>query len=153
MKKFFVAALSILTLLAPISLFAQKLVIGSKAPDMKNIEWKSGAPAENKAMIVEFYQSTNPTSVKLFPKLADIKSKHGDKLNVVVITRESNEAIDKLVADYGALYSIGYDAGGKTYESFGVKFVPFTMLVDAKGTLIWQGNLGNITDDNVSKIK
>ena len=145
--------LAMITTLAIQAAAAQKLVIGSKTPDFKEVEWKTAAPGGSKAVLVEFYQSSNQTSESLYPKLADIYSKYSATLDIVVLTREDNAAIDLLTDNDGWKYSFGYDPTGKAYEAFGVKFVPFTMLIDSKGNLLWQGNLSNITDQALQKAK
>ena len=133
--------------------FAQKLIIGSKTPDLKGVEWKTSAPQTGKATLIEFYQSTNESSSKLYLKLAKIASKYGGAIDIVVLTREDNATINSLVQQDGSRYSFGYDADGTVYDAYGVKFVPFTMLVDSKGNLLWQGNLSNITDQVLQKVK
>ena len=132
---------------------SQKLVIGSKTPVFKDVEWKTAAPGGGKAVLVEFYQSSNHTSESLYSKLADIHSKYSNNVDIVVLTRENNAMIDRLIDSDGQKYSFAYDPDGKTYEAFGVKFVPFTMLIDSKGSMLWQGNLSNITGQVLQKAK
>lgn len=128
---------------------AQKMVIGSKVPDFKGVQWQSSAPASGKPMIVEFYNPDNSSSARFFPKLAEIKSKYGNKLEVVVLIQNGSTI--------GALntsgYAIGTDPDGKVYQNFNVQFLPYTILVSSKGELFWQGNLGNITDDVLQRVK
>lgn len=122
---------------------AQKLVIGSKMPDLTGVQWLTKAPKSTKSIFLDFYQSTNSTCVANIDKIEKVISKQ-PKLSVVIITRENNAAIKSLVNKYGADYAIGYDPDGKIYSAFGVKFVPFSMIFDAKGEMAWQGNLNQL---------
>lgn len=121
----------------------QKLVIGSKMPSMRDVSWVTDQPVSSKPMLIEFYHSANPTSVKLFDKLEPIYSKYGNNIAVVVISRDNR---DNMVAVMEKPYKIGLDNNGKVFENFGVQFIPFTMLFDSKGELFWQGNLNTIND-------
>lgn len=132
-------------LVCTMPLRAQRLVIGSKAPSLKSVEWLGDTPevGGGKAILVEFYQSSNPSSVKFFEKLGPINDKYGSKMMIVVLGRDSRDAMLELT---DLPYFVGFDAGGAAYSAYGVRFTPFTMLVDSKGNVAWMGNLGNITD-------
>lgn len=136
--------------------FAQKLVIGSRIPDLKTVQWLTLAPKAEMPMLIEFYNPDNATSARFFPKLSDIKRKYGNGdsgLQIVVLTQIKGEAREKLAADYGEIYFIGGDPDGKVYQGFNVQFLPYTILVNSKGELYWQGNLGNITDAVLQKVR
>lgn len=136
--------------------FAQKLVIGSRIPDLKTVQWLTLAPKAEVPMLIEFYNPDNATSARFFPKLAYIKAKHGNGdsgIQIVVLTQLKGAALDKLAKDYGDAYYIGGDPDGKIYQAFNVQFLPYTILVSSKGELYWQGNLGNITEAVLQKIR
>lgn len=153
--------LLILTALAAGEAFAQKMVIGSRIPDFKGVQWLTVAPAgpgssQTAPMLIEFYNPDNASSVRFFPKLADVKSRHGNGasgVQIVVLVAQSGPAADKLRQDYGDKYYIGVDPDGKVYQSFNVRFLPYTILVNSKGELYWQGNLGNLTDEVLRKVR
>lgn len=131
---------------------AQQFVIGSKMPELRSVKWLSKSPENGQPSYIEFYQSTNKSSVEAFPKLSEIKSARSN-INIVVLVRETGEEIDKLVKNFGTDYAIGYDADGKTHDAFGVKFVPFGVLVDSRNTLQWQGNLSQFSTDQLKNVK
>ncbi len=134
---------------------AQKLVIGSRIPDLKAVQWLTAAPRAEAPMLIEFYDPDNASSVRFFPRLADIRHKYGTgkaALQIVVIAAQP-EAAEKLVRDGGGRYCIGVDAEGKVCQAFNVRFLPYTILADSKGVLYWQGNLGNLTDAVLQKVR
>lgn len=150
-----------LALLAAGTAFAQKIVIGSRIPDFRGVQWLTAAPAgpgsgQTAPMLVEFYDPDNATSARFFPKLADIKSRHGNGasgIQIVVLAAREGPAADKLLKECGDRYYIGTDPDGKVYQSFNVRFLPYTILVNSKGELYWQGNLGNLTDEVLGKVR
>lgn len=150
-----------LALLATGTALAQKMVIGSRIPDFRGVHWLTSAPAgpgsgQTAPMLVEFYDPDNATSARFFPKLADIWQKYGNGdsgIRIVVLVARKGPAADKLLKEYGDRYHIGTDPDGKVYQAFNVQFLPYTILVDSKGELYWQGNLVNITDAVLQKVR
>lgn len=132
--------------------YAQKLVIGSRVPEFQGIEWQGSTPDASKATFIEFYQSTNASSVRNIDRLGELR-KVNPSINIVILVQEKNATIDKLVTDYGSKYSIGYDPQGKMFEALGVKYVPFSMALDAKEKLLWQGNSANMSEEVMKNIK
>lgn len=132
---------------------AQKLIIGSKLPDFKGITWLSTTPAEKVPMVIEFHNPQNATSGKFFCKLKEIKSKYGGRIQIVVLTTQHTPEIDQIVESQGGDYSVGYDATGRVYQNFNVRYLPYTIVANSAGELFWQGNLGNITSDVLDSVK
>lgn len=143
--------LAIVTLTFEATVAQRQFVIGSKVPSMKDIEWIDIAPqSTNIPMLIEFYQSSNPTSVKLLDKLPDLQQSYGSTIAFVVLTGDSRSVAESLS---GRGYFVGYDPQGEVFKNFGVRFTPFTMIVDSKGLLHWQGNLSNITTKALETVK
>ncbi|WP_294599785.1 hypothetical protein [uncultured Rikenella sp.] len=135
---------------------AQKLVIGSRVPDFKGVEWSTLPPRAEAPMLIEFYAPENATSARFFPRLAEIRHRHGNGnrgIQIVVLTRKAGAVTDSLKAKYGERYFIGSDPDGKVYRAFHVQYVPYTILVDSKGELYWQGNLGNLPASVLERVR
>lgn len=151
MKKIYVFILLLaFFVLQPSDIQAQKLVIGSKAPSLKDVEWLNSTPADGRVMLIEFFQASNPTSVKFLDKLVGISQNHGDRIAIIVLSRDSRDQLHQLVE---LPYHIGFDQKGAVYDAYGVMYTPFTMLVDSKGRVAWLGNLGNITESSLTEVK
>lgn len=133
--------------------YGQKLVIGSKMPELKGVEWLSPLNKGDKALFVVFYQSTSPSSARELLELDGIYTKYGAKIQILILTREQSLSIDLLVSQYGKKYAIGYDSSGSAFETLGVKFLPFAMLFNSKKELYWQGNLTNISPDTLQQVR
>lgn len=154
MKK--ILFLSLFLLMAG-SVMAQKMVIGSRVPDFKGVQWMTTMPhtsetPEAAPMLIEFYNPDNASSVRFFSKLAGVKERH-PKIQIVVLVARNKQSAEQLLESHGKEYYIGLDSDGKVYQAFNVRFLPYTILVNSKGELHWQGNLGNLTDGTLQKVK
>lgn len=130
---------------------AQKLIIGSKTPDLKGIEWHGSAPTPGQPMLIEFYDPQNASSKQFHGRMGVIAQQYSH-LSTVVLTR-SRAAFEQVVSENNAAWNVGLDAEGRTYQAFNIRFLPFAVLIDSKGNLFWQGNLGNLPNEMLQSVK
>ena len=150
-----------LFLLAAGAARAQKMVIGSRIPDFKGVQWLTtmpeGAGSEHsRPMIIEFYQPSNASSARFFPKLETIWQTYAaedDGLQIVVLVAQDRSCAEQLHQKYNDRYFIGIDPDGQVYRAFNVQFLPYTLVVSSRGEVYWQGNLGNLSDEVLRKVK
>lgn len=159
MKKIFL--LMSLFLLVAGTARAQKMVIGSRIPDFKGVEWLTtlpdGAGSDHPTpMLIEFHHPSNASCIRFFPKLASIWSDYGtetDGLQIVVLVAQDRSYAEQMYRDYGDKYFIGIDPDGRVYQTFNVQFLPYTLVVNSRGEVYWQGNLGNLPNEVLQKVK
>lgn len=159
MKKIFL--MMSLFLLVAGTVRAQKMVIGSRIPDFKGVEWLTtqpdGAGSDHPTpMLIEFHHPSNASCIRFFPKLASIWSDYGtetDGLQIVVLVAQDRSYAEQMYRDYGDKYFIGIDPDGRVYQTFNVQFLPYTLVVNSRGEVYWQGNLGNLPNEVLQKVK
>ena len=120
---------------------AQNVVLGDRVPDLKVSKWLDDRqPAAAPATYIEFFHSSNPACVTSLDKLKKLTDKLGTKLRVIVVTKEDPAKIAPLLKPYLS-QQIGVALGAeKGFTAFGVTYVPFGVLTDAKNRAVWMGN-------------
>lgn len=120
---------------------AQNIVLGDRVPDLKVSKWLDDRqPAAAPATYIEFFHSSNPACVTSLDKLKKLTGKLGTKLRVIVVTKEDPAKITSLLKPYLS-QQIGVALGAeKGFTAFGVTYVPFGVLTDAKNRAVWMGN-------------
>lgn len=120
---------------------AQNVVLGDRVPDLKAPKWLDDRqPAAAPATYIEFFHSSNPACVTSLDKLKKLTGKLGTKLRVIVVTKEDPAKIAPLLKPYLS-QQIGVALGAeKGFTAFGVTYVPFGVLTDAKNRAVWMGN-------------
>lgn len=123
------------------SVTAQNIVLGDRVPDLKVSKWLDDRqPAAAPATYIEFFHSSNPACVTSLDKLKKLTGKLGTKLRVIVVTKEDPAKIASLLKPYLS-QQIGVALGAeKGFTAFGVTYVPFGVLTDAKNRAVWMGN-------------
>ena len=131
---------------------AQRLVIGERAPEIRVSSWLEGrsAATTGKAVLVNFFHSSNEQCIRDLAKLDGFSRAHSG-LNVLVITKETLDKVAPYVSGKGYGFYVGMDEDSKTFNAYGVRFVPFSALLDARGRLVWTGNPGSLTDEIINR--
>lgn len=152
MKKLFFSILTVLLFFT--GAHAQRLVIGEKAPEIRVERWLEGRESalNGKVLVVDFFHSSNDQCISNLSRLNDLQNRYGEKLNVIVLSREEEDKINRFFSGKGYRFYIGLDHEGKTFDGYGVRFVPFTVLIDGRGRLVWTGNITGLSDDIIRKV-
>lgn len=147
MKKLILTALFAIAAVASSS--GQKLMIGEKAPDLKIKEWINQSPAQGTARLIEFFHSANDQSHERLAVLDNYARKYSG-LTVILIAREDKPTIENTVAPSSRSFPVGIDDSGKTFSAYSVQYVPFSVLVDGKGKVVWFGNSSSLKESSIS---
>ena len=99
---------------------------------------------------VEFYSAACPSGEASLKQLHALTSKFGTKLRVIVVTRDKEEAVGPALAPYLApRFAVALDPQGRIFTAYGVSYIPFGVLLDARGRALWQGNTRQLTEETI----
>ena len=120
---------------------AQNIALGERVPELKIQTWLDNRqPEPAPTTYIEFFHSTNPACKTSLERLKEITGKSGTKLRVIVVTKEDPAKIAPLLRPYlSERISVGLNAE-KSFTAFGVSYLPFGVLTDAKNRTLWMGN-------------
>ena len=152
MKRFLCIALIIFA--TSLTLSAQQRVeVGSYAPYIHNVEWISDRPdRSDKALMVEFFHSANKDCCNHIAPLNNIARDYRQRMDVLMLTREPSEQVaDMLLHEYQYFY-VATNENGSVFRLFDVTHVPYAVIVNAKGVIVWAGNPLTLTDKTIEKI-
>lgn len=152
MKSVLISAVLFLGGIFPLAVQAQNMVVGDKAPELKVKEWLYGAPKPGGVMFIEFFHSSSKPCLARLAPIGEMANKYKGKLNVVVISHESAANVDEVVGQGEHPYFVAIDEEGKTFAAYGVQYVPFGVLVDARGRIVWFGNPGSLSAQVLDKV-
>ena len=148
MKKLIISALVLTSVL---SVSAQNIAIGERAPAIKTKEWVgSSTQLGDQSTLYLFFQTSSAPCTKALEQIAEIV-KHNPTLKVIAISKESRDKVEALassLANENIFFAI--DDADKTFSNFGVKYVPLAVLTDSRNRVLW---FGNPTTLSAQKIK
>ena len=130
---------------------AQKLMIGEKVPELKVAEWLNNKPQPGKMVyVIEFAHTTSPPSMSRLEKLNNLAVSMPN-INIILLFKEDKDIVMKHLKHNNHKFFSALDNEGKTFSSYGVNFVPFSIIVDKKGNAIWFGNSDQLNDNIIKE--
>lgn len=116
-----------------------KSVIGQKAPEFLVEKWLTAKPEmAGKFVLIDFWATWCPPCRKAIPELNAFQKKFGDKLVVVGISDESEDAVKKL-SDPKIEYASAIDTQARMKKTLEVKGIPHCIVIDPTGVVRWEG--------------
>lgn len=120
---------------------AQNIALGERVPELKAQAWLDDRqPTPAPMTYIEFYHSTNPACKTSLERLKELTGKLGTKLRVIVVTKEDAAKIAPLLRPYLSEWLTVVLNAEKGFTAFGVTYLPFGVLTDAKNRALWMGN-------------
>ncbi len=124
-----------------------RIAVGQRAPELRIKQWlvRGTPPEERKARLVEFFYSASAPSVERLPVLTGYAKTYASSLQVVIVAKEPANTVLEYVPTTAPYYT-GIDDNGASFVAYGVQIVPFSVLIDAKGRILWFGNPASLTE-------
>ncbi len=140
MKKALLILLSV-WILSPSEAEAQNIILGEKVPELKAAGWIDNRhPAPAPITYVEFFHSSNPACINSLKRLRALATKPKSDLRVIVVTREDTARIAPMLRPYLSERVTATIHADRGFSAFGVTYVPFGVLIDARNRALWMGN-------------
>jgi len=93
---------------------------------------------KGRVVFVDFWASWCAPCKRSFPWMNDLQRKYGDKgFTVVAINVDKRRAdAERFLAQVPAAFAVVYDPEGKVPAAYGVKGMPSSYLIDARGNVV-----------------
>ncbi len=116
-----------------------KSLLNQKAPDLFVEKWLTDQPdCRGKFILIDFWATWCPPCRAAIPELNSFHEKFGDKLVVIGISEETEQAVRRLT-DPQIKYSIAIDTQARTKKAIEVTGIPHVLIIDPQGFVRWEG--------------
>ena len=127
---------------------AQTLCLGERIPDvylLSTIGTDVQSITSDYVCLV-FAHSESEPSIEAIDIFADVAAIFSNELSVVLITPEVREAEhDELDIYVNNQISVAFDDGFRTFDGFGVKYIPFGVIYERRSrNIVWFGSIGQL---------
>lgn len=116
-----------------------KSVLNQKAPELLVEKGLTPEPKrEGKFVLIDFWATWCGPCRKAIPELNALQKKFGDKLVVIGISDEKEDAV-KAMKEPAMNYSVAIDTQARTKKALEVNGIPHLILIDPQGIVKWEG--------------
>lgn len=131
---------------------AQNAALGDRVSEIKSETWLGGIrPTEAPTTVILFFSVSNPACITSLERLHAFVEKSDGRLRVIVVTRDDEARVAPVATPYlSERMAVAFDTDGKIYKNFGVNYVPFALLTDARNRVLWQGNSLQLNETTLS---
>lgn len=109
-----------------------------------------------RAMLVEFFAHWCGPCAKQVPHLNELSERLGPRgLSILGVATENEDGevqkTLKFIEKHGFAYGHAFDAESMLSSHFRVQSIPFAVLVDPSGVVVWSGHPSRLTDETLEK--
>jgi thiol-disulfide isomerase/thioredoxin len=108
---------------------------------LSQTEAKSFSDFYGRAVLIEVFAYWCGPCAASIPHVNQLQDKYGARgFSVLGVTTEGAKKTEPFVAEKGLHYAYGYDPKQTLHQLFQYKGIPFAVLVDPFGTIVWTGH-------------
>lgn len=134
----------------------QRVGVGARLPRLVGgdvVEWITDRPQlKGRALLLDFFHTNNQLCLERVDEVNRWADKLSEKLNVVVVTREPSEQVAPiLMHEYQYCY-VAIDERGVLFQRYEVPYVPYAVLMDHRGEVLWIGNASSLRLETIENL-
>lgn len=131
---------------------SDRSLISKSAPKLEVEKWNGEKPfTAGKNILIFCWTSWSQPSQKAVPELNALQKKFAENLVVVGVCAQEEEDL-KRYAGPAMEFPTAIDPNAKVTATIGASSVPFALLVDKKGIVLYQGHPGILNAEKVEKL-
>jgi thiol-disulfide isomerase/thioredoxin len=114
-------------------------VLGQKAPEFLVEKWLTAEPdTKGKFVLIDFWATWCGPCRKAIPELNKFQKQFADKLVVIGISDEKEEAVRKMTSP-AIEYATAIDTQARMKNELKVEGIPHVIVIDPQGIVRWEG--------------
>ena len=130
----------------------ERLVPPVPLVDFAGTEARSLDDFLGQAVLLDFFAHWCAPCARLVPHLNEIEEEHGGRgLNVLGVTGDDAATAEKWLAELGATYAHARDEGLRMQIELGFRALPFAVLIDPTGVIVWSGNPKDLAPEAIER--
>jgi thiol-disulfide isomerase/thioredoxin len=109
-------------------------------------------PEPGKPLVIEFWATWCGPCHKLFPYMSDlVEDLEGTGIQFVAVTNESFNLTQEFIRVRQLSYPVAVDIKDEYGRALKVNYIPYAVIVNAAGEVIWTGHSGKLTKLRIQK--
>jgi len=149
----------LLAVMATSDLFAQLPAVTLKTIDGQSVRMDT-VSNNGKPFIIDFFATWCKPCQRELDAIAEVYDEWKEETGVKIITVSIDQAqnvhkVKPLVSNHGWEYEVLLDTNEELKRAFGVQMIPFTMIVDGNGQIVYKhtGYTDGVEEELINKVR
>jgi thiol-disulfide isomerase/thioredoxin len=130
--------------------FINGVKVGTPVP-ANDLQFLGEAPElPNRVVLIDFWATWCEECRETIPKLNALHEKFANNgLVIVGVSQETKAEVIPLLEKLQMHYPLAVEGTKSLHKAFGIRAIPYAILVDRSGHVVWRGQPSEITDELV----
>ena len=107
--------------------------------------------SKQKLFMIEFWATWCGPCITVSDYLDVLQEQYINDLYILSLSEETPETVKKFLNRRPTRFATAIDYDGETFKKYGVKDLPFAVLLDADANIVWQGNPANLNNYDLGR--
>ncbi len=133
-----------------VTLLGQK--INAQIVMSERLQYSQAASPDNKQLFfVDYWATWCAPCINVAKYLNVLQEKYAKQLYIVSLTEENPDVVRKFLQKHSTKLAVSLDYDGQNFKKNKVKSLPYGMLLNADGKILWTGNPADLKDYQIDK--
>ena len=132
--------------------FINEVKVGAPMPDV-DLQYLSAKPnTQGKVLLIDFWATWCAPCRAAMPHLSALQERFADQgLVVIGVSKESRDTVIPVLPKLNMRYAYAVEGERSLHKTFKVTALPYSMVVDRAGKIIWRGQPTELTDVQINE--
>lgn len=108
--------------------------------------------SKQKLFMIEFWATWCGPCITVSDYLDVLQEQYKNDLYILSLSEETPETVKKFLNKRPTRFATAIDYDGETFKKYGVKDLPFAVLLNANANIVWQGNPANLSNYDLDRL-
>ncbi|MDO4880332.1 MAG: TlpA disulfide reductase family protein [Capnocytophaga sp.] len=118
----------------------------------ERLQYSQAASPDNKQLFfIDYWATWCAPCINVAKYLNVLQEKYAKQLYIVSLTEENPDVVRKFLQKHTTKLAVSLDYDGQNFKNNKVKSLPYGMLLNADGKVLWKGNPSDLKDYQIDK--
>lgn len=98
------------------------------------------SPADKQLFLIDFWATWCAPCINVSKYLNTLQEKYANQIYIVSLTEENPDLVQKFLSNHLTKLAVSLDYDSQNFKKYGVKSLPYGVLLSASGDVVWRGN-------------